>query len=540
MRSIKFQFVALGALFALFGVGALAQMYYGQQLQNRVMEQIKGGHDLVNAYLLIERQEVGIIADLDALVSAQGGVPQSLEAANLATTIDAWAKAVHDWDGNYSRWLSQSGLSPEIKAGDQIISGGKRRQAEAYKTALKLYAKGDAGAAADILKMETNYFLAAQKTIIDIFTINVRNKLTEASSVAIRFFISTFFAVLLAVFAIGSASFLVFRDITKNLKALEGGADAISRGVLDNPINVAGPAELRSLAESFNHMQTAIRSRDQQIRLNHEEIKKLNEELQGKLVASTKTIEGQNDTLLRKNKELEQILYTATHDLRTPLISIQGFAEELKLNCDDLKTELDQIPQEAVTPRAREILEDELKLSLNYILNGAKRMDGLLDGLLRLSRMGRASVKPERLDLDAMLRNVVDSLNFQLQESGASVKPDKLLPCTGDASMVEQVFQNLISNAIKYRSPDRPCQIAIKSIKNKGQIVYSIRDNGIGISKDNQKRIFDAFYRVTKEDGGGEGLGLAIVSRIIDLHNGKIWLESEEGKGSCFYLQLPA
>ena len=414
----------------------------------------------------------------------------------------------------------------------------KKRQADGYLKAIELCLNNKKSEAASTLDIENMYRPSAQITVRDIF-VNIDNRLVNNRIIAQQYFLSTALAVLLALGGIAVASFLIFRTATKSLRALEDGADTVSRGDFERPIVVAGPAELKSLAESFNNMLTAIRSRDQQIRLNSIEIKKLNLSLEGKLEDSNKRISQQNEILKRKNKELEQILYTATHDLRTPLISIQGFSEELKASCEEFRTQV--LPMAgSLSDRASQILNEEMQLSLNYILNGSKRMDILLDGLLRLSRMGRASLKPEGLDMRLLLRNVCDALNFQIQESGAKIDLSNIIDITGDASMIEQVFFNLISNAIKYRSRDRQCEISVDSRKTETGVVYAVKDNGVGVSKEDQQRIFDAFYRVSQNaESSGEGLGLAIVNRILDLHGGKIWIDSEKGKGSRFYIEIP-
>jgi signal transduction histidine kinase len=265
----------------------------------------------------------------------------------------------------------------------------------------------------------------------------------------------------------------------------------------------------------------------------------MNEILEKKVLDSSKKIIQQNEALKRKNEELEQILYAASHDLRTPLISIQGFSEELKMACGELvKLFSDNAPPEK--EKVESIVNDEVKLALNYIINGSKRMEMLLEALLRISRMGHQSLQIRELDMKKLLSDVKMNLEFQLSETGSELIIDeKLENCEADENQFEQVFTNLISNAIKYREPSRPCEIKIYSKKDEDFTHYYVEDNGIGIPEDHLPRIFHAFYRVDDDFSEGDGIGLAIVNRALDLHNGKAKVSSEFGKGTTFTVSMP-
>jgi signal transduction histidine kinase len=166
-------------------------------------------------------------------------------------------------------------------------------------------------------------------------------------------------------------------------------------------------------------------------------------------------------------------------------------------------------------------------------------MELLLEALLRISRMGRESLQVKQLNMKELLNNVTDNLGFQLNEADVELTIDKLDDCYADAAQMEQVFTNLIANAIKYRAKDRKCKIGIRSEKDEDCTRYYVSDNGIGIGPEHQDRIFHAFYRVDTEITEGDGVGLAIVNRAIDLHNGRVWVESELTKGSKFAIELP-
>ena len=167
-------------------------------------------------------------------------------------------------------------------------------------------------------------------------------------------------------------------------------------------------------------------------------------------------------------------------------------------------------------------------------------MDAVLNGLLRVSRLGRAALRIENLDMNAMLTQVAKSMEFQVKEAGATLRVDDLPPCRGDAVQIGQVLSNLLENALKYLDPSRAGAIRVSGREEKGRAIYCVEDNGIGIAPQHQAKVFDVLHRLDPSAGPGEGLGLTIARRILDRHDGEIWLESEVGKGSSFLVSLPA
>lgn len=248
-----------------------------------------------------------------------------------------------------------------------------------------------------------------------------------------------------------------------------------------------------------------------------------------------------NAQLAAKNAELEQVVYVASHDLRSPLVNIDGYARELEQSIADLGRTLAGAPNaDQIRPRVAPYLDEDIPEALRFIRTSAYKMDTLLTGLLRLSRSGRAALSIEPLDMNTLMERVVDAMEFQIKESGAEVILEDLPACRGDAMQVNQVFSNLLNNAVKYLDPDRPGRIRIGGRREEGRAVYLIEDNGIGVEPAYLDKIFEIFHRLEPTANQGEGLGLTIVKRVVERLDGSVWAESEPGRGSRFYVALPA
>jgi light-regulated signal transduction histidine kinase (bacteriophytochrome) len=187
------------------------------------------------------------------------------------------------------------------------------------------------------------------------------------------------------------------------------------------------------------------------------------------------------------------------------------------------------------------MLHEDIPTELKYITSSAARMDMLIAGLLKLSRLGRVRLNLQPVDMNPLMQKIIDSMQYQLQEAGAQVHVDPLPMCTADPDQLMQVFGNLLDNAVKYRDPARVSVITISGYAVEQTSAYCVADNGPGIAPRHQKNIFEVFHRLEPEGPvPGEGLGLSIVRRIVDRHGGQVWVESATGEGSKFFVSLPS
>ncbi|MBN2374440.1 PAS domain-containing sensor histidine kinase [bacterium] len=258
------------------------------------------------------------------------------------------------------------------------------------------------------------------------------------------------------------------------------------------------------------------------------------------LKRAEKELERINAELARKNKELQDVLYVASHDLRSPLVNIQGFCKELDYSLKDLASAIDEkCSHSDVMEKIKPILSEDIPVSIGFILSSTAKMDSLISGLLQVSRLGHAVINPEKLDMQALISGVISGAEFRIKEKDIKLEISELPSCMADMNLINQVFSNLLDNALKYIDPNRQGIVRISGYKKDNMSVYCVEDNGIGIASEHQQKVFEMFYQFDPAANPGEGLGLTIVRRIIDRQKGEIWLESEPGKGSRFFVSLP-
>jgi signal transduction histidine kinase len=231
-------------------------------------------------------------------------------------------------------------------------------------------------------------------------------------------------------------------------------------------------------------------------------------------------LERKSQELVRSNDDLKDFAYAASHDLQEPLRIIRGYVQLL-------------------AKRYKGKLGADADDFIKYAVEGVGRMQRLIKDLLEYSRLGTNGETLKTSECTELVDRALANLQAAIEESGAEVTYDHLPVIAGDPSQLSRVFQNLIGNAIKFRGDEAP-KIRISAERKGEEWVFSVRDNGIGIDPDQSDRIFMIFQRLhTREEYEGTGIGLAICKKIVERHGGRIWVESEAGRGATFYFTVP-
>jgi signal transduction histidine kinase len=227
-----------------------------------------------------------------------------------------------------------------------------------------------------------------------------------------------------------------------------------------------------------------------------------------------------HEELTRSNRDLEQFAYVASHDLQEPLRMVATYTQLL-------------------AERYQGKLDENADRYIHYAVDGALRMQTLVKDLLAFSRVGRQVKEPQTTDCNLVMHGVMANLQSSIQESGACICTDKLPVILADSSELMQLLQNLVGNAIKFRSAKQP-EIRITAEKKKKEWVFSVSDNGIGIAPEHAEDVFIIFKRLhTRDEYPGSGIGLAICKKIVERNGGRIWVESKTGLGSAFKFTWP-
>jgi signal transduction histidine kinase len=258
-------------------------------------------------------------------------------------------------------------------------------------------------------------------------------------------------------------------------------------------------------------------------------------------------VEYRTADLTEANDEIQRFAYIVSHDLRAPLVNIMGFTTELENLRTDIFEQIDKMRQELAKRQAEadaasggiETLAGDFDEAIGFIKSSISKMDRLINTVLRLSREGRREFKPEVVDMNLLVKGICDSLAHQATAVGASVTVGELPNITSDRIALEQVFSNLVDNALKYLRQGVSGRIEIAGRQTPREVIYEVRDNGRGIDKADYQRIFELFRRAGTQDRPGEGIGLAHVRALVRRIGGSLSVASELGHGSVFTVTLP-
>ena len=269
---------------------------------------------------------------------------------------------------------------------------------------------------------------------------------------------------------------------------------------------------------------------------SRDQLRLLNDDLEG-------AVRERTTDLQRANDEIQRFAYIVSHDLRSPLVNVMGFTSELEATAKTLGATMDRAEQQApdlVDAEAKRALREDMPEALNFIRTSTEKMDRLINAILRLSREGRRAVTLEKLDMDALIQSIADVHRHRIDANDIdlSIAPD-LPDIVSDRLAVEQIFGNIVENAIKYMVPGRRGRIEIRGRWEGRRAIFEIADNGRGIDPRDHHRIFDLFRRSGMQDQQGEGIGLAHVRAIAYRLGGMISVDSELARGATFRIDLP-
>jgi signal transduction histidine kinase len=418
--------------------------------------------------------------DLVPLVRAR--VPQETAAMAVLTRMQAASRA---W---YQDWAA-----PAI---EQIGSGrpGAGLDAEQIARGTRLFDQVRAEYATYIDTLRAGRHRAADR-LHDLTT------LLFAATVALA---------LIAVATAGALWMLLRRWVTRPVSELGREAGLVTAGDLNHEVRVAGPPEFQDLGAAVEQMRAGLVEQLAQV-----------EDAQRTVELSRARLEKQAEELQRSNRELEQFAYVASHDLQEPLRKVASFCQLLERRYDDQ-------------------LDDRGRQYIHFAVDGAQRMQQLINDLLEFSRVGRIASPTTQVDTAAVARRAVANLETAIEEAGAEVRIGDLPTVPGEAGLLSQVFQNVVANAVKFRSDAAPV-VQLDARRDGDDWEFRCSDNGIGIPAEYAERVFLIFQRLhPKEVYSGTGIGLSMCRKIVEYHGGRIWVDRTEPTGTTIRWTLPA
>ncbi|MDH6296150.1 sensor domain CHASE3-containing protein [Agrobacterium fabrum] len=256
-------------------------------------------------------------------------------------------------------------------------------------------------------------------------------------------------------------------------------------------------------------------------------------------------VEERTRDLRRANQEIQRFAYIVTHDLRAPLVNIMGFLSEFDTSLKPVTRYVladgESLPEDVIR-EARLAVEEDIPEAIGFIRSSTRKMDQLINAILKISRDGQRKLQPEKVDIETLLSSLSETVRHQINANGGEIEVDTpKLTIVTDRISLDQILGNLFDNAVKYQMPGRPLRLTARAYPaGRGAICIEVADNGRGIGEQDLERVFELFRRAGSQDQPGEGIGLAHVRSLIRNLGGDIKVESKLGEGSTFVLLMPS
>jgi len=325
------------------------------------------------------------------------------------------------------------------------------------------------------------------------------------------------------------------RTITTPMEKLKAVTARYAKGQFDVRSTLDIHDEIGQLSAAFNMMADNIKNYHSQINEKNRELKAYGDQLEQRVAERTAT-------LTAANEEVKSFAYIVSHDLRSPLVNIKGFAGELDYTLKEISKKIEPIQShlQANDQQAmRQMIEEDIPESMQFISTSVEKMDHMLSAILTLSRLGRRELKIEPVDLHVLCEAILSSLSYQIEQSQTQTRLGNLPVINNDRMVMEQIMGNLIGNAIKYLKSGRPGRIEITSELSDSGTTIAVRDNGHGILPQEEEKVFQIFRRGVHQDVEGEGMGLPYVQTLVRAQGGNISFEAAPDCGTIFAVFLP-
>ncbi|GAA2673004.1 sensor histidine kinase [Actinoplanes palleronii] len=342
--------------------------------------------------------------------------------------------------------------------------------------------------------------------------LTLRNKAVDAAQQSSSVLVTLVITAAVIILLVGTALLVLLdRLVNRPVTELAAQVRQVAGGDYQRPITSTGSPELRRLATDVDGMRRQIAAELTEVREARAEVVAINEELQAKA-----------EELTRSNRDLEQFAYVASHDLQEPLRKVASFCQLLQR-------------------RYAGQMDERADQYIGFAVDGAQRMQRLINDLLAFSRIGRITAGFKQVDLAKVLPEVTSQLEARTAEADGTVTLADLPVVEGEEPLLTTLFANLIGNSLKFRRPDVPPVITVSAERDGDFWKINVRDNGIGIEREFADKVFVIFQRLHPRDAyEGTGIGLAIVKKIVEYHGGRIWLDLDVAQGSSIWFTMPA